>query len=732
MRFNFRKLSGKTSDLVKEDDVNRLATGMGVINWEFSVSVSPIDQERYCIKVENVPEGGILAETVVSWPVQEWLMNAKQLMGNPLANILQKPGSKTADNFVPNLVDLGQALHNALLQDSIRDSWLMSQAIAQHYHSVLRFRLGLKGPVLPRLPWEVMHCWNSSIAAAGYATFSRYQAYPRIPLHAKYRSPATAQLRMLVVIASPLDQDELAIQREVISLRTELAKSTSPIEISILEHPGREELAYALEHGNYQIFHYSGHSGLGVNGGNLYLVNNQTGLTEILSGNDLAGLLLNNGVQLAVFNSCRGVYTAEVETTTGNLAQSLVNQGIPAVLAMSERIPDHVAVALSRLFYRNLSQGYPVDLSLSRARQGLIAAYGSQQLYWALPVLYLHPEWDGFLLKQNQPAHPWQIFTEDDRPMLSRAVSSLDSQEIPLVDPKEMAGFLEPEPPPPVSLPQVNRVVTRSPAVAAPARPASPNLGRILLLLILSLASGALGFMGWWWYQNQAQVEAAQPLPDVAIPFALDLSRVDPKTTDPQILVAIATEQLRTGDIPGAKAILQDLLNRQALSAAQIILDRTSSPDDPEIWFLRGRLAWQGYKANGQTLDQARRFWENATASQPDVIAYSNALAFVHYEQGNFAKAAELWSKNLRALELNPNQATVQDKLDAQAGLAIASRQLGEANRNPAILNQAIQLYDYIMATDPAGHQPDALAQKWLWTTRTIQDWSALGQIRRK
>jgi tetratricopeptide (TPR) repeat protein len=29
----------------------------------------------------------------------------------------------------------------------------------------------------------------------------------------------------------------------------------------------------------------------------------------------------------------------------------------------------------------------------------LIAAYGSNQLYWALPVLYLHPEFDGFLTK---------------------------------------------------------------------------------------------------------------------------------------------------------------------------------------------------------------------------------------------------------------------------------------------------------------------------------------------
>ncbi|NJN92159.1 MAG: CHAT domain-containing protein, partial [Leptolyngbyaceae cyanobacterium SL_5_14] len=80
-----------------------------------------------------------------------------------------------------------------------------------------------------------------------------------------------------------------------------------------------------------------------------------------------------------------------------NLAEALVGRGIPAVLAMAERIPDDVALTLSRLFYRNLKQGYPIDLSLSRARQGLVSAYGSHQLYWALPILYLHSEFDGYL-----------------------------------------------------------------------------------------------------------------------------------------------------------------------------------------------------------------------------------------------------------------------------------------------------------------------------------------------
>lgn len=385
------------------------------VNWEFSVSINHTGDDRYYLKVENVPAGGILAETQVSWPVEDWLARTRQLMNDPLHDILQGRDAGARESlahpdakFAPNFVDLGQELYDALFQGTIRDSWLMAQAIAQHYRSVLRLRIGLRGSTLPRLPWEVMHYWNCPLAATTDITFSRYQSLSRAIVSPRNsRLGSNTPLRILMVIAAPNDQESLELCQEAEHLRSELKeRHGSPLlDLTILEQPGREELTYALEHGNYHIFHYSGHSNLGANGGNLFLVNNQNGLTETLNGNDLAGLLSNNGVQLVVFNSCRGAYTAASEetSTTGNLTQSLINRGIPAVLAMSERIPDNVAVTMTRLFYRNLNQGYPIDLSLSRARQGLISTYGSNQLYWALPVLYLHPEFDGFLWKAPMP-----------------------------------------------------------------------------------------------------------------------------------------------------------------------------------------------------------------------------------------------------------------------------------------------------------------------------------------
>ena len=381
---------------------------------EFHISVTPVGQNDYLVRTEQVAPGVPLAEELVTWPVAEWLASAGNLMNDPLRSVLQ--GEAVARNSV-NLVALGQQFYNALFQGTLRDSWITAQGIAQNHQQLLRLRLGLKDIRLARLPWEVMHAGDRPLATGPYIAFSRYQsgimATSRLPSRNIPTLPETGGVRVLMVLASPPDQVRLdLLKQEAIKLQAELHRQTPrtdesgnhfpDIELTLLDQPGREELTQALEQGRYQVLHYSGHSDLGPNGGQIYLVSRKTGLTETLSGDDLAGLLVNNNIQMAVFNSCWGAYTATsdpVGDMTGerNLTESLVKRGIRGVLAMSERIPDEVALTLTQLFYRNLSQGYSLDLCVSRVRQGLISAYGSHQSYWALPILYLQQDFDGVL-----------------------------------------------------------------------------------------------------------------------------------------------------------------------------------------------------------------------------------------------------------------------------------------------------------------------------------------------
>nr|WP_155746134.1 cell division protein HetF [Scytonema sp. UIC 10036] len=388
------------------------------------------------VRTEQVAPGVPLAEELVTWPVADWLTAAGHLMNDPLKLVLQ--GDAIARNSI-NLVALGQQLYNALFQGTLRDSWITAQGIAQNHQQVLRLRLGLKDTRLARLPWEVMHAGDRPIATGLYIAFSRYQSASggtsRLPTTSMPVPPyEESGIKVLMVIASPTDLVRLdLLKQEAVRLQEELHRSANGgiprIRLNLLEQPGREELTQALEQGRYHVLHYSGHSNPGPNGGEIYLVSGRTGLKETLSGDDLAGLLVNNHIQMAVFNSCLGTYAATTDPSgdTGerNLTESLVKRGIKSVLAMSERIPDDVALTLTQLFYRNLLLGYPVDLCVSRMRQGLIAAYSSHQMYWALPILYLQPQFNGYLSPGMHPIHNDELIDEYNSSALTTTTTSI-------------------------------------------------------------------------------------------------------------------------------------------------------------------------------------------------------------------------------------------------------------------------------------------------------------------
>ena len=387
-----------------------------VVAQEFHLSITSLGSDRYLIRTEDTAAGVPVAETQVEWPVDDWLQQAKPRMDDPIIGLLK--GEANLNKGAPGFHKLGETLYNALFHEgAIRESWLRAQGIAQNREEMLRLRLGLKDSRLQRLPWEVLHHDGHPLTTRYDLTFTRYAANFLVgqTLEVGDFLSTDTRLRVLMVIASPDDQDSLKLIKEVEHiqkvLQTENAASP-PVDITLLKQPDRSTLAQALEQGNYQVLHYAGHSDFGDSGGDLSLVNQQTGLTERLSGDDLAGLLVNNRVVLTVFNSCRSAHTAgddaEMDWRQQNLMQALVNRGVPSVIAMAERIPDEVAIAFTQLFYKNLRKGYPIDLSLSRTRQGLIAAFGSDQHYWALPILYLQPDFDGYLMG-DAPA------TESDR-----------------------------------------------------------------------------------------------------------------------------------------------------------------------------------------------------------------------------------------------------------------------------------------------------------------------------
>jgi tetratricopeptide (TPR) repeat protein len=111
------------------------------------------------------------------------------------------------------------------------------------------------------------------------------------------------------------------------------------------------------------------------------------GKTRLVTGRDL-GLMIrgHRSLRLVVLNACEGARNAR-DDPLGGVAQALVRQGIPAVIAMQFEISDPAALVFSRSFYQAIADGLPVDAAMVEARVAMFAE--GHEVEWATPVLYL-------------------------------------------------------------------------------------------------------------------------------------------------------------------------------------------------------------------------------------------------------------------------------------------------------------------------------------------------------
>src|SRR5205085_1701191 len=83
---------------------------------------------------------------------------------------------------------------------------------------------------------------------------------------------------------------------------------------------------------------------------------------------------------------CEGARCSRTDPFAG-IAQTVIQQGIPAVVAMQFEITDGAAITFAREFYGALAAAHPVDSAVAQARK---AIFGQENdVEWATPVLYM-------------------------------------------------------------------------------------------------------------------------------------------------------------------------------------------------------------------------------------------------------------------------------------------------------------------------------------------------------
>jgi len=174
-----------------------------------------------------------------------------------------------------------------------------------------------------------------------------------------------------------------------------LLESLPNAETLFLVEPKASEISDRLWNQPWDIIFFAGHSETEEEVGKIYL--NQT---DSLTVDELWYALrkaVDNGLQLAIFNSCDGL----------GLTQQLDDLQIPQTIVMRELVPDLVAQEFLKYFLTSFSKGKSFYLAFREARerlQGLETQYPCAS--W-LPVIcqnpaVLPPTWQD-LLNNNKP-----------------------------------------------------------------------------------------------------------------------------------------------------------------------------------------------------------------------------------------------------------------------------------------------------------------------------------------
>ena len=183
--------------------------------------------------------------------------------------------------------------------------------------------------------------------------------------------PQRNQIRILTILGNSTGID-VAADRLVL-------ESLSNVETVFLVEPTRKDLHEHLwDEKGWDILCYSGHSSTQTDGNIGTMLLNQTDLMTIRELKNALTKAIENGLQLAIFNSCDGL----------GLARELGDLCIPQMIVMKEPVPDLVAQEFLKYFLSAFSSGKSLYASVREARERLESLENEFPYATWLPVIF--------------------------------------------------------------------------------------------------------------------------------------------------------------------------------------------------------------------------------------------------------------------------------------------------------------------------------------------------------
>ncbi|HSN76212.1 MAG TPA: CHAT domain-containing protein [Anaerolineae bacterium] len=288
--------------------------------------------------------------------------------------------------WVPSAVpaDDGQRLFNLLFStESLKEAWAQARGQAPLRH--VRLHIDRDAPELHAIPWELLcdaHDGQPVDLASSDATpFSRFLAGEW-----RHGQPVRQRpIKVLAAIANPADLSKYnvpAIDVAEEQRALEIAIQDLGVALTLLPAPCTLPALEAELKNGYHVLHLVAHGAFAADQAVLFLANDgdqvqlvyDYQLRDMLarqSGDTAADR--DDSLRLVFLASCDGAKRDTADALRG-FAPKLVAAGVPAVLAMQDKVLIATAQAFTATFYRRLLDHGLVDLAANEARSHLLSA----------------------------------------------------------------------------------------------------------------------------------------------------------------------------------------------------------------------------------------------------------------------------------------------------------------------------------------------------------------------
>ena len=239
--------------------------------------------------------------------------------------------------------------------------------------------------LLPWHLWDFFDAYQKAEWALSAIEYGRVQSHSQTP---------SGEVRILAILGNDGGID---LQTDTKLIQDLKKHGANPF---FLTKPSRKAFIDCLrDEAGWDIIFFAGHSETDEGRGRIHI-----SPTDSLTINEFQNAMkraIQQGVQLAIFNSCEGL----------GLAKQLASLNIPQMIVMRAPVPDRIAQNFLEYFLHELANNKSIYLSVRYAREQLAEKDNVDQDYSWLPAIYQNPtivpqDWKQLLNKAEVMPQP--------------------------------------------------------------------------------------------------------------------------------------------------------------------------------------------------------------------------------------------------------------------------------------------------------------------------------------